>query len=90
MTIQQQKFNQHTLWSDLTNVTAGYRLDATGQEIRDVQIVCWYYNELLWNIELPYTREDFLGAWNVPVVGPYGPTVRAKRTALDKTGTEEK
>ena len=88
-TKQQEEFSQHTLWPDLTNLTAGYRLDATGQEIRDVQIVCWYCGELLWNIELPYTSEDVLGARPVPIVGGSGTEIIAKLPLLDKTGTEE-
>ncbi len=90
-TKQQEEFSQHTLWPDLTNLTAGYRLDATGQEIRDMQIVCWYYGELLWNIELPYTREDVLGARQVPIVDGSMPGVGviAKLPLFDKTGTKE-
>ena len=89
-TKQQEEFSQHTLWPDLTNLTAGYRLDPTGQEIRDVQIVCWYCSEKLWNIELQYTSEDFLGARHVLVVEPSGPQITAKVPRFDKTGTEEK
>jgi len=89
-TRQQQEFGQHTLWPDWSNVTAGYRLDATGEAILDVQIVCWYCGERLWNIELPYKGEDFLGAGHVPVVESSGPRVRVKHPRLDKTGTEEK
>lgn len=55
-----------------------------------MQIVCWYYGELLWNIELPYTRGDVLGARLVPIVGGSGTELKAKIQLLDKTGKEEK
>jgi hypothetical protein len=89
-TRQQEEFSQHTLWPDHTNVTAGYRLDATGHEIRDTYVVCRYYGELLWRIELPYTAEDFVYAQRVPIVEPPSVQVRVKVPRLEKTGTEEK
>jgi hypothetical protein len=89
-TKQQMAFCQQTLWPDLTNVTIGYRLDATGHDIRDVQIVCWYYDEKRWNIEVPYKREDVedvLEPRGISIVDIPGPRVRAKLPRLDKTGT---
>jgi hypothetical protein len=53
ITIQQQQFADHLLFDEVTNVTAGYRLDATGTEIRDMHIVCWEGKYLAWNLLLP-------------------------------------
>ena len=83
-TKQQEEFNQHTIWPDHTNLTAGYRLDATGHEIRDIHIVCWYYGELLWHLEVPYKREDQADDQDGPTDGA---RVTAKRFPLERTGT---
>jgi hypothetical protein len=88
-TKQQKDFNQQTLWPDLCNVTAGYRLDPTGHEIRDIQIVCWYRDELLWNIEVPYKRGDVLKPRGISDDDMSGPPVRAKLPRLGPTGTAD-
>ena len=86
-TRQQMAFSQQTLWPDIWNVTAGYRLDPTGHEIRDIQIVSWYYDEMLWNIEIPYKREDVLRPRGISDDDNSGATVRIKLPRLGPTGT---
>ena len=52
-TAQQQGFSSQTLFGpSYTKVTAGYRLDRSGLAIRDIHLVCWYNDALLWNIQL--------------------------------------
>lgn len=52
-TTQQQEFSSQTLFGpSYTKVTAGYRLDRSALSIRDIHLVCWYNDALLWNIQL--------------------------------------
>jgi hypothetical protein len=87
-TSQQQEFSFQTLFGpSSTKVTAGYRLDRSGLTLRDIHLVCFYSDELLWNIQLDeYVTANAKGdiAEATPVPGTPGTRIVPRKSDAER------
>lgn len=85
---QQDDFRQQQLFSSVaTKVTAGYRVDALGTIIRDIQIVCWLDSHLNWSLRMPDLCGDTGVAQPMSPDAPRKPLVVAKKSTKKATGS---
>lgn len=72
---------------EVTYVVAGYLPDATGLELERLALVCSYYNEVLWSIDL---ESETSAVIPVHTSEPEAPVVRSVRPAAKMANEEEK
>ncbi|HEG43375.1 MAG TPA: hypothetical protein ENH94_04930 [Phycisphaerales bacterium] len=83
-TEQQGQCTMQTLFDNATIVTAGYRVDVTETSIKDIKVVCWFNNCLLWQLPL-----DAMSSRNVCAPEPSKPTPNTK-IVIPNTGLTER